>query len=195
MKNYFIVISCLILMVINYGCAALVPVPVCTTYNIAVDERNIKTVVSDTKIKTLVLDAFIQDKTVKTFDIDVECYYGHVYLIGEYDTDKQINSAIELAGNVEGVKGVTTYLLKKKDGDPCGTTDNLAIKARIKAKLIMDGNIWSTNVDITVVQCNVVFVGLVRSDKEIEKIIAHAKSVGGVRSVKSFLKVAPHHNQ
>ena len=182
-------------MVINYGCAALVPVPVCTTYNIAVDERNIKTVVSDTKIKTLVLDAFIQDKTVKTFDIDVECYYGHVYLIGEYDTDKQINSAIELAGDIEGVKDVTTHLLKKKKGDPCGMTDNLAIKAKVKAKLIKDGDIWSTNVEVAVVQCNVVFMGLVGSNKEIEKIIAHAKSVGGVRSVKSFLKVAPHHNQ
>ena len=31
-------------MIINYGCTALLPIPVCTTYNIAVDERSIKTV-------------------------------------------------------------------------------------------------------------------------------------------------------
>jgi len=164
-------------------------------YSAVVDERNIRTVASDTKIKAIILDAFIQDDTVKTFDIDIACYYGQVYLIGEYDTEKQKNRAVEIAGDVEGVKGVTTYLLKKKDGDPCGTMDNLAIKAKVKAKLIKDEDIWSTNVDVTIVQCNVVFTGLVGSDKEIEKIIAHAKSVGGVRSVKSFLKVAPHHNQ
>ena len=107
----------------------------------------------------------------------------------------QKNRAIKIAKNVEGVKGVTTYLLKKKDNDPCGVTDNIAIKARIKTKLIKDEDIWSTNVDTVVVQCNVIFVGIVGSEKEIKKIIAHAESTGGIRSIKSFLKVAPHHNQ
>ncbi|MBC8199589.1 MAG: BON domain-containing protein [Desulfobacterales bacterium] len=187
MKNYFAAILCLVLLVMSSGCT--------TFYSAAVDERNVRTVAGDTKIKATILQKFIEDDVVKTFDIDIACYYGHVYLIGEYDAEKQKNRAIKIARKVERVEGITTYLLKKKDGDPCGATDNLAIKAKIKAKLIKDGDIWSTNVDVTVVQCNVVFVGLVGSDKEIEKIIAHAKSVGGIRSVKSFLKVAPHHNQ
>lgn len=187
MKNYFAAILCLALLVIGSGCT--------TFYGAAVDERNIRTIAGDTKIKAIILDAFIQDDTVKTFDIDIACYYGHVYLIGEYDAEKQKNRAVEIARNVEGVKHVTTHLLKKKKGDPCGTTNNLAIKAKVKAKLIKDGDIWSTNVEVAVVQCNVVFVGLVGSNKEIEKTIAHGKSVGGVRSVKSFLKVAPHNNQ
>ena len=187
MKNYFAAILCLALLVMSCGCTTL--------YNAAVDERNVRTIAGDTKIKAIILDAFIQDDIVKTFDIDIACYYGHVYLIGEYDAEKQKNRAVEIAGDIEGVKDVTTHLLKKKKGDPCGMTDNLAIKAKVKAKLIKDGDIWSTNVEVAVVQCNVVFVGVVGSSKEIEKIIAHAKSVGGVRSVKSFLKVAPHHNQ
>ena len=114
MKSYFIVISCLIFIIINYGCTGFVPIPVFTTYNMAVDERSINTVVSDTKIKTLVLDVFIQDKTVKTFDIDVACYYGHIYLMGEYDTDEQKNRAIELAGKIKGVKYVKLFLSKSK---------------------------------------------------------------------------------
>ena len=186
MKNYFIVILCIVLLVMGSGCAF---------YNTAVDERNVRTVASDTKIKATIFQKFIEDDLVKTFDIDIACYYGHVYLIGEYDAEKQKNRAVEIAGDVEGVKDVTTHLLKKKKGDPCGMTDNLAIKAKVKAKLIKDEDIWSTNVEVIVVQCNVVFVGLVGSDKEIETIIAHAKTVEGIRSVKSFLKVAPHHNQ
>ena len=186
MKNYFAAILCLVLLVIDSGCVF---------YSTAVDERNVRTVASDTTIKATIFQKFIEDDLVKTFDIDIACYYGHVYLIGEYDAEKQKNRAVEIAGDIEGVKDVTTHLLKKKKGDPCGMTDNLAIKAKVKAKLIKDGDIWSTNVEVAVVQCNVVFVGVVGSSKEIEKIIAHAKSVGGVRSVKSFLKVAPHHNQ
>ena len=187
MKNYFAAILCVMLLVMASGCT--------TMYGAAVDERNVRTISSDTKIKALILDAFLQDEIVKTFDISISCYYGHVYLIGEYDEEKQKKRVVEIAEDIEEVRDVTTYLLKKKKGDPCGTTDNLAMKAKVKARLIKDGDIWSTNVDVAVVQCNVVFVGIVGSDKEIEKIIAHAKGVEGIRSVKSFLKVAPHHNQ
>lgn len=187
MKNYFAAILCVMLLVMASGCT--------TMYGAAVDERNVRTISSDTKIKALILDTFLQDDIVKTFDISISCYYGHVYLIGAYDSQKQKKRAIELAGNIKGVKDVTIYLLQKKNGDPCGTTDNLAITAKVKAKLIKDGDIWSTNIDIKTVQCNIVLCGIVSSKKEMQKAIAHAKSVPGARSVKSFLKVAPHHNQ
>ena len=186
MKNYFAAILCLVLLVMGSGCVF---------YSTAVDERNVRTVASDTKIKATIFQKFIEDDLIKTFDIDIACYYGYVYLIGEYEAEKQKKRAIEIAGDVEGVKDVTTYLLKKKKGDPCGTTDNVAMKAKVKASFIKDRDIWSTNVEVAVVQCNVIVVGIVGSNKEIEKIITHAKSVGGIRSVKSFLKVAPHHNQ
>ncbi len=182
MKNCFAAILCVIFLAMSPGCAMI--------YCTVVDERDVRTISADTKIKALLLDAFLQDDTVKTFDISKHCYYGHVYLIGEYDTEKQKKRAIKLARNIEGVKGVTTCLLQKKEGDSCGITNNLAITAKVKAKLIKDGNIWSTNIDIRTVQCNIILCGLVGSKKEIQKAIAHAKSVPGALSVKSFLKVA-----
>jgi hyperosmotically inducible protein len=59
---------------------------------------------------------------------------------------------------------------------------------KVKAKLIGDKDIWSTNIDVKSVQCNIVLYGLVASKNKIKKAIGHAKSVEGVRSVKSFLK-------
>ena len=44
--------------------------------------------------------------------------------------------------------------------------------------------------DVKTVQCNVVLYGLVASENKIKKAISHAKSVEGVRSVKSFLTSA-----
>jgi hyperosmotically inducible protein len=86
------------------------------------------------------------------------------------------------------VKTTTTYLLPKKKDDPCGTKVNLSITANVKGKLIKDTDIWSTNVDVKTVQCNVVLVGLVGSEDEKQKAVSHAKSEKRVRSVKSFLK-------
>jgi hyperosmotically inducible protein len=88
------------------------------------------------------------------------------------------------------VKGVTSYLLPKNKGDICGIDENLIIMGRVKSKLIGDEDIWSTNIDVKSVQCNVVLYGLVSSKNNINKAIEHAKSVKGVRTVTSFLKSA-----
>jgi hyperosmotically inducible protein len=180
MRKYLLTLMFFILCVAVSGCG--------TIYKAAVDERSIGTIASDTKIKTVILKRFIDDETIKTLDISVASYNGNVYLVGEYETLLQKNKAAEISRSVEGVKDVTTYmLLKDKDG-PCGTKVNLELTAKTKAKLIKDKSIWSTNIDVKTVQCNVVLVGLVGSKEEMMKAAAHAKSVEGAKSVKSFLK-------
>ncbi|MBE9547080.1 MAG: BON domain-containing protein [Proteobacteria bacterium] len=180
MKKYLTMISCFIILAIAFGCT--------TVYKAAVDERNVRTIASDKKIAATILKEFYDDKTVKVLDISPACYSGHVYLVGEYETKKQRKRAVEIARKKKGVKTVTTYLLPKKKDDHCGTSDNLAITAKVKTRLIKDKEIWSTNVNVKTVQCNVVLLGIVGSKGEIRKAITHAKSVEGVRSVKSFLK-------
>ena len=161
-----------------------------TIYSTAMDERNMSTIASDTTIKGAIVKKFYDDDKIKSLDISTGCYHGHVYLVGEYDTADQKNRAIKIAKGVDGVKNVTTYLLPKKKGDPCGTDENLEIVGKVKAKLVGDKGIWSTNIDIKSIQCQVVLYGLVGSKEEINKAIAHAKSVEGIRGVKSFLKSA-----
>jgi hyperosmotically inducible protein len=180
-KIAFMVPFIILLLVLN-GCG--------TIYSAAVDERNVKTIYNDTSIKASIVKKFFDDDKIKSLDISTGCYRGHVYLVGEYDTIDQKNRAIKLAKSVEGVKSVTTYLLPKKKDDSCGTSENLKIATKVKAKLVGDEEIWSTNIDVKSIQCHVVLYGLVETKQEIEKAIAHAKSVEGVRGVKSFLKSA-----
>jgi hyperosmotically inducible protein len=159
-----------------------------TIYSTAMDERDMNTIAGDTTIKATIVKKFINDDIIKSMDISTGCYRGHVYLVGEYDTANQKNRAIKIAENVEGVKNVTTYLVPKKKDDSCGTAKNLEIVGKVKTKLVGDKDIWSTNIDIKSIQCHVVMYGLVGSEKEINKAVAHAKSVDGVRGVKSFLE-------
>lgn len=179
MKKTIIIPFFIFLFAIN-GCG--------TIYSAAVDERNVGTIANDTAIKSKIVKKFYDDDIIKSLDISTGCYRGHVYLVGEYDTLAQKNRAIKLAKSVEGVKHVTTYLLPRKKDDTCGSTENLEIVGKVKAKLVGDKEIWSTNIDIKSIRCKVVLYGLVGSKKEINKAIAHAKSVEGVRGVKSFLQ-------
>ncbi len=182
-KNNMII--CLLLLVFVVGCS-----PYGTIYGVAVDERKASTIASDKKITAEIQKTFLEDSTIKVLDISSYCYDGHVFLVGEYDNKEQKEKAEKMAKKVEGVKSVQTYLLPEKKGDTCGTSDNVAITGKVDAKLTADKDIRSTNIDVKVVQCNVVLLGIVRSGEEIAKAAAHAKSVGGVRNVTSFLTAA-----
>lgn len=175
------------LLLAVFGFAALTPG--CTVYDVAVEERNPGDWSNDKKISFLIEKQFLEDDDVKYLDFDAYTYEGKVYIIGEYESRTQVDKAVKIAKSVEGVRTVTTYVLPKREHDYCGTTDNIDIYARIKEKLIGDKNIWSTNIDIEVLQCNVVMLGLVGSSDEITRAVTHAKSVSGVRNVKSFLRV------
>lgn len=169
--------------------AALGALSGCTIYTTAVDERNVGTIVRDETISAKLQAKFLEDKTVSYLNISPLSYEGHVYLVGEYASTAERDRAVVLAKETSGVRDVTTFLLPRKIGDTCGTTDNLERKAQVKKALIEDTSIWSTNVNVEVVQCRVVLLGIVGSQAEIDKAVAHAKAVSGVREVKSFLKI------
>lgn len=161
----------------------------CAVYDVAVDERNVSSWASDEKITFVIKEKFLEDDMVKYNDFDAASYEGHVYVLGEYESHSQVDRAVAIAKSVEGVRTVTTYMLPKREHDYCGTTDNLEIYGRVKQKLVADNQIWSTNIDVKTVQCNVILLGIVGTAKEKADAYTHAKSVPGVRSVKSYITV------
>lgn len=161
-----------------------------TIYKAAMDERSVGQQTADATISGAIMKLYLEDDDVSVMGIEPYTFYGQVYLVGEYENTKQKSKAIAIAESVDGVKGVTTYLLPEKEDPTCETTDNLSILAAVKSALIGDGDIWSTNVEVKVVQCQVVLLGLVGSRDQLEQSIEHAKAVEGVRGVKSYLKVS-----
>ena len=169
----------------------LLPAFGCTTaYKAAVDERSIGTQTDDEVMTAEIKADFLQDDLIKYMDFDAAVYNGHVYVLGEYESQAQVTRAMQIARSTDGIRALTTYMLPKKDDDTCGTSDNLLIYGKVKKELIADGDVHSTNVNTKVIQCNVVLLGIVGSQAEIDHAIAHAKGVDGVRSVQSFLTTA-----
>ena len=190
MKNIIKIIPFFILPLLSSGCSTIYTTAADQIYATAVDQRDVNTILNDTTIKLTIVNKFYDDDSINSLNLSIGCYKSHVYLVGEYDKDIQKTHAIETAESIEGVKSVTTYLVSKNKDDICRVDDNIRLIVKAKAKLIKDKEIWSTNIDVTSVQCHIVLYGLVASEIKIKKAIAHAKSVEGVRSVKSFLKSA-----
>lgn len=161
----------------------------CAVYNATVDERNISEQYSDTVITTTILSKMVERKGINSLDVSVNTYNGKAYLIGEVDSLAQRNLVISTAREVKGVQSVVPYLLLKNQQDFCGTTDNMSMSAGLTKTLIGDKEIWSTNVSVDVVQCNIVLTGIVATNNEKQKIIQHANAVPKVRSVTSYIQV------
>src|SRR5512139_889825 len=151
MKRMFLVVSGLLIGAIvagTTGCS--------TAYKSAVDQRNLGTQYDDEKITMAIRSKFLEDKGVNYMDISTYCYNGNVYLVGEYEKVEQKNQAVKLAAQVPGVKSVTDHFLPKKKDDSCGTTENLVTEAKVRADLIGDIDLSSTQIETKMIQCQVV---------------------------------------
>jgi len=192
-KNLIIIITFVILPLLSCGCSSVLTTVAEQIYLTVTDCRNVKTILDDTTIKLTIINKYHDDEYISalnSLDLSVECYKGHVYLVGEYDKPVQKERAVKIAKNVNGVDKVTSYLLQKNRNDICGINENLKIMLSVKTNLIGDKDLWARNIDVKSVQCHVILYGIVASDDKITKAVEHAKSVEGVRSVKSFLSSA-----
>lgn len=181
MLRMFIILVSLAILPALGGCG--------TIYKASVDERDVGTFVDDGRIESTVRARLVQDDLVKLRDISVNSYKGTVYLVGEFESDKQKQRAVKLAHGVDGVGRVTVVPFPKRDDPTCGTTDDLALYAKIKGRLVQDRDIWSTQVDIKVVQCNVVLLGLVARQRDADAIVGYANAEEGVRTVQNLIRI------
>lgn len=156
-------------------------------YDLAADERSATAIVSDNVIKTAIQGSLLEDREMKILDISVYCYNGSVYLVGEYDKDAQREKAVKIAKSTKGVKQVEARLFPKRHNDACTLKDNLIIKGKMEALLLADEDIW-TPIDVSVVQCTIILLGITETREELSKAVMNAKSLEGTRGVISYLK-------
>lgn len=74
---------------------------------------------------------------------------------------------------------------------PGGPMDDATITARVKTVLLNDTQVSATRIDVTTAAGVVTISGIVRSTTEEARAIELARSVTGVRDVKSTLQVSP----
>jgi len=181
MRKSIFIAFCLFLLPLLTGCG--------TVYKAAVDQRDVGTFVDDGRIESSVRALYVNDSVVKLRDVSVNSYLGTVYVVGEFESDAQKMRSVKLARQVDGVRKVTVVPFTKRDDPACGTTDELALYAKIKQLLVADTDIWSTQVDVKTVQCNAVVLGLVASQRDADAILRHVNSVQGVRTVQSYVRI------
>ncbi len=180
---------CLLVPAVCTACSmsSLVTSAVQETYTVAIDERSTVTLTSDKMIEWSIEKKIMGDPSINYLNITPYCYDGYVYLVGEFRSLDEVGKVSDIASRMDGVKSVALYFIRHGYTPGCGVMSDLTIHMKVKAKLLQDEQIHSTNVEIKVVQCHVVLLGIVGSPEEIIQCLTLAENVDGVQEVKSFL--------
>ena len=139
----------------------------------------------DAGIKTAITSQLLKANATKANDINVHCFNGHVFLVGEADqTFREL--ALKEAEKAEGAVHVTTHWF------PTGTASTLkdaAVEAEIETSLLFTEDISTRRVAVDVWGGNVVLTGLVAKQAEIDQAVAKIRQLPGVKSVTSYLAI------
>lgn len=137
----------------------------------------------DAGIKTSITSALLKKDAAKANDVSVQCFNGHVFLIGEADKDFR-RIAQDEAEKPDGVVHVTTHWF------PAGTAsaaEDSSIETEIANSILFSEDVSTRRVGVDVWGGHVVLTGIVPSQAEISNAVAKIKKIKNVKSVTSYL--------
>jgi hyperosmotically inducible protein len=172
-----------IMLVLCLTLSSLAWTPWGAIYGSTRDERSVGDQAADKKI-SLSIKTDLADKDSKmALKVHVYCFLKHVYLVGAINDQSFRAVAEKTAKGTEGVKKVTSYFKTETDT----TADDLELAAKVRADLIGNGDLSSTQIEQEVMNGEVVLLGMVRSKADAALAVKVAKGVKGVRKVTSYL--------
>lgn len=153
---------------------------------------------SDTAITAKVKAGIAAEPNLSVFKVGVETNNGVVMLSGKVDSAAQASDLVSVAQSVDGVKDVNTSQLTIKNSP--NLLDDAVITAKVKGKFIQeklfkDKKVAVITVSVETTNGVVHLSGTVDNQAEANNAVTIAKSVKGVKSVKSTIKVQPSANK
>lgn len=156
------------------GCGAL--------YGVYDDQRLGGTIADDKEISLQIKSDLMDAHLSQGWGINVYCYYGHVFLVGEVP-EKMRSKAIRIARKHKGVRSVTSHWFTPAKSE----TGDFVLATKLRTELIGTSGLSSTRIDTEVNAGRVVLLGVVKDEAERKLAIRAARQVEGVKQVISYL--------
>ena len=158
-----------------------------TVYETAVDERSTEQQMLDAIIAGHAQAELYKDKNIRANQITTHCYFGRLYLVGEYDSQEQLRTIYECMDRVDNKRGVVSHLyLRNEEADHDFLTEQ-AQYAELRTQLMADFEITSSPIDVEIVQGDIILLGTIKDKEERDRIMAHALSMKDINRVISYL--------
>ena len=182
MKNKIILIS--LIFLIFTGCVGISSKGIFGTgVSVALDPRSLGTQIDDSVMqKNLAARLILREKNY-LISINTKVLDGRIFLTGKVDDPEEKLQITKLAWETKGVRSVKNDIKLKEDFNFQRSAKDLLITSQLRAALILNKKINSTNYQIDTYKKRIFIYGISLTAKEKKIVISEAKEILDVEDV------------
>ena len=186
--HYRLTVAFLFLFIIS-GCQTVYMTGVSKAVLIDKEERSFNNYVEDTIILAQLKNEYFSNNENIFFQVSVDVIEGRVMLTGIVEQIDERIEATKLAWGIKGVNEVINEIQISNDEGILDYADDLVMKTKINAKLLLEKNILNLNYSVEVVNGIVYLIGIAQDQKELDAVTEISKNTYGVISVISYVRL------
>ena len=169
------------------GCVWVAATGAVAGVSAARQERTIGNAIDDARIKTTLDGRLAKDSPGLYLSVSTTVVEGRVLLAGRVSEPENRLNATRVAWSVEGVRKVDNDI---EVSDFFGWLDgpsDLIMRTRLATILLADESIKDVNYTTDVVHGIVYLMGVGQDQGEVDRVVAHANKLNGVRRVENYV--------
>ena len=186
--HYKLTVAFLFLFIIS-GCQTAYMTGISKAVLIDKEERSFNNYVEDTIILAQLKNEYFSNNENIFFQVSVDVIEGRVMLTGIVEQIDERIEATKLAWGIKGVNEVINEIQISNDEGILDYADDLVMKTKINAKLLLEKNILNLNYSVEVVNGIVYLIGIAQDQKELDAVTEISKNTNGVISVISYVRL------
>ena len=155
----------------------------------ASQERGLEQAVDDNQIAFEINRKLIAENSALYGGVATQVRKGRVLLTGSVPKAEDRITVTRIVWTIGGVKEVINELRVGERGGFSQSLNDTTITTRLRTRITADSNVSSLNYSIETVNGTIYLMGTARDQAELDRVIAHARDVSGVRNVVSYVEV------
>lgn len=155
----------------------------------ASQDRGLEQAVDDNEIAFEINRRLLAKNADLYSGVSTQVRKGRVLLTGSVPKPEDRVTVTRLVWTIGGVREVINELKVGEKGGFSQSVNDTTISAKLRTRLTADGDISGRNYSIETVQGTIYLMGTARNKAELDRVVAHARDISGVRNVVSYVEV------
>ena len=182
MKNNFVII--LLLIFLTTSCVGTSSQGVFGTgVSVALDPRSVGTQIDDNIMQKNLTTRLLMKDNKYILSINTKVLDGRIFITGEVVATEEKLQITKMAWETKGVRSVKNDLIIKSEFNFQQSAKDLLITSQLRAALIFNKNIKSTNYNIDTYKKKIYIYGIAQTKDELKEVIKEAKEILDVKNV------------
>ena len=182
MKNNIIILSFLAL--ITFGCVGTSSQGIFGTgVSVALDPRSIGTQIDDNIMQKSLAGRLVVENKNYLLSINTKVLDGRIFITGKVDDPEEKLKITKMAWETKGVRSVKNDIIIKEEFNFQQSAKDLLITSQLRAALIINKAIKSTNYNIDTYKKKIYIYGIAQTKEEQKEVIKEAKEILDVEAV------------